>query len=161
MKIKVFLGFMMILLLCFDVKSQIIYQYHPFDMSNSEWSVNTVKYATFGDTIINNKHYSKVYKQENNVPFIFDIDEADYFCAIRNDTVRKQVFGVYKDPLDAFDEIHVGCIIHGADTNEFLLYDFSIHLGDTVQVASFADAEILGGIQLCKFKRVERILLSS
>jgi hypothetical protein len=65
---------------------------------NAIWSVNTVKYKTFGDTVINNPHYLKVYQQEKLQPFEFDINKANYFCAIRNDTVNKKVLGIYHKP---------------------------------------------------------------
>ena len=64
-----------------QLKGQNAYSYVPF-ADNSEWSVNFVKYKTFGDTIIAGKNYLKMYS--------FEANQTNYFCAIRNDTVTKK-----------------------------------------------------------------------
>ena len=50
-------------------------EYTPFK-SNCVWSLNTFKYMTYGDTIINNKTYLKVYRQMETSPFEFDVSRA-------------------------------------------------------------------------------------
>ncbi|MBQ5856852.1 MAG: T9SS type A sorting domain-containing protein [Bacteroidales bacterium] len=132
------------------------YTYTPFPTENAQWSVNNEKYALHGDTIINEKKYSKVYKQTSNEAFEFDIDKAEYFCAIRNDVENKRVYGVYKKelPIKYHDNIYY---TNRTSKKEFLLYDFSLNLGDTVSVANFDEAENDGFIRYVKFKRVETI----
>lgn len=117
------------------------YEYVPIP-DNAVWSVNTAKFKTFGDTIINNNNYLKVYFQNEYTPFEFDINKASYYCALRNDTINKRVYGVYKDSAKV---IHIDGYslqpIHSylCDTTEFLLYDFSLEAGDTVTAAIFFD----------------------
>jgi len=60
------------------------YQYVPIP-NNHIWSVNTMKFKTHGDTVINNKEYLKVYRDEKFVPSEFDMNSAKYYCALRND----------------------------------------------------------------------------
>ena len=108
---------------------------------NAIWSVNSLKFKTFGDTIINNKNYLKVYWQEENAPYEFDINKASYFCALRNDTAAKRVYGVYKEATEVVYRYKNGTSYkyNSTDTSEFLLYDFSLKTGDTVWAASFFD----------------------
>ena len=115
--------------------------YHPF-ADHSVWSVNNIKYGTWGDTIICGRDYLKVYRQEEDHPFDFDVEQAEYFCAIRNDTAAQRVYGIYKAGVPVWSTF---CIGHHdylpsdttSDTSEFLLFDFSIESGDTIEVASF------------------------
>ena len=119
-------------------------EYHPF-ADNAVWSVNNIKYATHGDTTICGRNYLKVYRQEEDHPFDFDVEQAEYFCAIRNDTAAQRVYGIYKEslplyyfppycPIQSYDPIGMT-----TDTSEFLLYDFSILPGDTTIIAAFDD----------------------
>ena len=141
---------------CDYVPESIPFPYTPFPTENAQWSVNNEKYALYGDTIINEKKYSKVYKQTADEAFEFDIDKAEYFCAIRNDVENKRVYGVYKKelPIKYHDNIYY---TNRTSKKEFLLYDFSLNLGDTVSVANFDEAENDGFIRYVKFKRVETI----
>ena len=118
--------------------------YHPF-ADNAIWSVNNIKYATHGDTTICGRNYLKVYRQEEDHPFDFDVEQAEYFCAIRNDTATKRVYGIYKEsmplfyfppycPIQSYNPIGMT-----TDTSEFLLYDFSLLTGDTAIIAAFDD----------------------
>ena len=131
--------------------------YVPFPINNAVWSVNDAKYGVFGDTIIDDIQYAKVYRQTSYSPFEFDMNEAEYFCAIRNDVDNRRVYGIYKDTLpvryDNYEEID-------NPTRELLLYDFSVKVGDTVDVVSFECADFLGYIQICRFKRTDVISLS-
>ncbi len=112
--------------------------------NNAVWSVNTLKFKTHGDTIINNKTYLKVYWEEEDVVFEFDINKVSYFCALRNDTATKRVYGVYKDTAEV---VHVNkdgttTRYYSDDTTEFLLYDFSLEVGDTISAGVFLDGEV-------------------
>ena len=142
---------------CDYVPESVPFPYTPFPTENAQWSVNNEKYALHGDTIINEKKYSKVYKQTADEAFEFDIDKAEYFCAIRNDVENKRVYGVYKKdlPIKYHDNIYYSTSRNSG--KEFLLYDFSLNLGDTVSVANFDEAENDGFIRYVKFKRVETI----
>ena len=142
---------------CDYVPESVPFPYTPFPTENAQWSVNNEKYALYGDTIINEKKYSKVYKQTADEAFEFDIDKAEYFCAIRNDVENKRVYGVYKKdlPIKYHDNIYYSTSRNSG--KEFLLYDFSLNLGDTVSVANFDEAENDGFIRYVKFKRVETI----
>lgn len=119
------------------------YEYVPIP-DNAVWSVNMLKFKTLGDTVINNKNYLKVYWQIEYSPFEFDINKASYLCALRNDTINKRVYGVYKDSAEVMHFNKNGNITeyYSSDTTEFLLYDFSLEVGDTVSVAAFFDGEI-------------------
>ena len=119
-------------------------EYHPF-ADNAVWSVNNIKYATHGDTTICGRSYLKVYRQEEDHPFDFDVEQAEYFCAIRNDTAAQRVYGIYKEPMPLFYFPPYGPIQnydpigYTTDTSEFLLYDFAIQTGDTAVIAAFDD----------------------
>ena len=115
--------------------------YHPF-ADNAVWSVNNIKYATSGDTTICGKNYLKVYRQKEDHPFDFDVEQADYFCAIRNDTAAQRVYGVNKEASTVYYYIPdtPGLLSFvSTDTTEFLLYDFSLESDDTATIASFDD----------------------
>ena len=137
---------------CDYVPESVPFPYTPFPTENAQWSVNNEKYALYGDTIINEKKYSKVYKQTADEAFEFDIDKAEYFCAIRNDVENKRVYGVYKDNLEVYNHYN-----EEIEETESLLYDFSLNLGDTIEVANFDEADRAGYIQYVKYVRVESI----
>ncbi len=116
-----------------QLKGQIVYSYVPFT-DNSEWSVNTVKYKTLGDTIIAGKNYLKMYSSEAN--------QTNYFCAIRNDTVTKKVYGIYHEPSTVYALSRYGhpeALFTTTDTTELLLYDFSLQFGDSITYYLFCD----------------------
>jgi hypothetical protein len=110
------------------------YKYVPF-ADNATWSVNWDKYQTVGDTVIDNLHYLKVYRQSNyEHPFEFDINQAYLTAFLRNDTVNKRV---YTRSINY--------------SSERLLYDFSLQIGDTV---SLADPE---GFRTYTFTRLDSL----
>ncbi len=120
--------------------------YHPF-ADHSIWSVNNIKYGTWGDTIICGRDYLKVYRQEEDHPFDFDVEQAEYFCAIRNDTTAQRVYGVYKADANVYQWLCIGSHEYlpaytTTDSSEFLLFDFSIEAGDTITIASFEGSDI-------------------
>lgn len=141
---------LMIIISC-SVKGQ-VESYVPFPTENAQWSVCDDKYSLYGDTIIDGIKYSKVYKQTSDSAFEFDINKAEYFCAIRNDEENKRVYGIYRDLLPVINAIGVE-IDH--PTKEMLLYDFSLKIGDTVSVVNFDEVDVAGYISYVDFVRVE------
>ena len=117
--------------------------YHPF-ADHSVWSVNNIKYGTWGDTIICGRDYLKVYRQEEDHPFDFDVEQAEYFCAIRNDTAAQRVYGIYKAPAVVYKYTssffpYFSIVDTVTDSTEFLLYDFNIGIEDTMEIAAFEE----------------------
>ena len=93
-----------------------------FPDSNAYFSVSYMKFWLQGDTIIENLQYKKVYVQSGPVA---DFNKAWYFAAIREDTIAEKVYcvlGSYEFPPYS--------------TEEYLLYDFSVNVGDTVNFYS-------------------------
>ena len=91
-------------------------QPHLFNLSNSVWSVfehQTNKYFSNGDTIINSILYSKFYVN----PDTLQINYLRGF--MRQDTLQKKVYWLNVD-----------------STQEHLIYDFSLNVGDTVLVST-------------------------
>ncbi len=122
-----------------NIKGQ---DYIPFPMDSAIWSVNTTKYFVHGDTVIANKHYSKVWMQTDSVDFEFDMDKASYYAAIRNDTANQKVYGVYHKADTIYDYIweqgHLDPVRINCDTCELLLYNFDVrNSADTFYVYSF------------------------
>jgi len=94
--------------------------YYPFPDSNAIWNNRSYwspykwinRYGIYGDTIINNQHYKKIYQIEDDSTL--NINNMTYYAGIReNDS--KQIFV-------KFEEYEF----------EFLIYDFSLSVGDTV-----------------------------
>ena len=92
-----------------------------FPDSNSYFSVSWMKFWFQGDTVIGDFKYKKVYMQMNDS--IADFNKAYYFTAIREDTVAEKVYFYHYDYYNA--------------ENEYLLYDFSVNVGETVGFYSF------------------------
>ena len=124
--------------------------YRPFT-DGCQWSVSDEKYMTAGDTVIDGVTYLKLYMQISNQPFEFNLSDAHYFTAIRNDTVEKKVYcnlpggtRVYRDNQ----------LVRQTETSqEYLLYDFSVALGDTVTYYTvFRDYNTgeVGGVVECQ-----------
>lgn len=141
----------LILLLCVLVKAQ---EYYPFPTDSATWSISTSKYLAWGDTIIGSKEYKKVYWQTDSVEFEFDINKAQYFAAIRNDTANKAVYGVYHKAdtvfgylsyprINIFDHfpwsaMHSYPKFFNCDTCELLLYTFNLsNISDSVKFYTF------------------------
>ena len=107
---------------------------------------------TCGDTLINDKKYLKVYKQEQYSAYEFDISKAWYFCALRNDTLNKKVYAVYPFKAKVYDyQSYIenrNPLYTATTTTEFLLYDFSLAMGDTVYVYEYQEPESILGVPL-------------
>jgi hypothetical protein len=106
------------------------YQPIPFELNNSEWnelSVDIDAYANksyfdyfhfkqiiidSSDFLLNNKKYKNVICRYNGAPLY-----SNYGIGIREDTLNRRVY--------------ISC--HYWDTNEMLLYDFSVNVGDTIK----------------------------
>ena len=115
--------------------------YHPFPDSNAWWSESYFTYGlrgdylygfdyyTDGDTIVAGKNYIKVHYSEGSeddfsINHTFWYSDDYLFCLIREDTVARKVYASFYPNL-------------GSDT---LLYDFSLHVGDTLQ-ASYLNSD--------------------
>jgi hypothetical protein len=105
-------------------------EYHPIT-DGCVWSVSDEKYMTVGDTVLNGKTYMKIYRQVAAQAFDFNLEEAEYFAAIRDDSVEQRVYAF----IPSGTWIHDLSDYSGARTDtalEVLLYDFSLKMGDTV-----------------------------
>ena len=104
--------------------------YYPMS-DNCLWSVSNDKYVTAGDTLIGGQIYLKIYRQSGVQSFNFDLSQAQYFGAIRNDSVGKRVYGYL--PAGTWIRALNSYAEYQTDTDrEVLLYDFSLEYGDTV-----------------------------
>ena len=113
-------------LVVFAGKAQEVY--HPIT-DGCIWSVSNEKYMTAGDTVLDGKTYLKIYRQIGDQPFEFSLEDAEYFAAIRNDSVGKKVYAYLPAGTWVYDQFNQLTII---DTGmEVLLYDFSIQLEDS------------------------------
>jgi len=154
---KIFIYLFLSLFCCSNIANA--QEYVPIP-DNHIWSVNRTKFKTFGDTVINDKSYLKVYRHDGySGPFDFDFSKAMYWCALRNDTVNKRVYVIYHQswPFSVYEYLpgHESIFLfYATDTDEFLLYDFSLNIGDTVSIY-----ERDGSLYKVKMKRVEEIAL--
>ena len=89
---------------------------HFFPNSNSYFSVSYMKFWFEGEVVIDGLQYKKVYMQYDDP--IADFSKAQYFAAIREDTDAEKVYCYYEG-------------------EEYLLYDFSVNVGDVVHFYSF------------------------
>lgn len=99
--------------------------YHPFPTSNTIWNnnlyleigptmdrVSITRFGSYGDTIINQKLYNKLFLIENDSTL--NINRMTYYAAIRENN-NKQIF----------------VKLIGKDF-ETLIYDFGLTIGDTI-----------------------------
>ncbi len=127
--------------------------YHPFPDSGAVWMMQFTQwcelapsfpyphfnydyqYSLNGDTIINGTKYTKVFRENLFTNCIFVSPPNNYTCtaptyyssywlAYRNDTITKKVWAINSGP-------------------EFLLYDFSLNIGDTMKGTN-CEAVIIG-----------------
>ena len=103
--------------------------YRPFT-DGCQWSVSDDKYASAGDTVINGVTYMKIYTQHANQSFEFSLPEAQYFTAIREDTVSRKVYCIM--PAGTLIRRNNHVVGQTEAPREFLLYDYSLEIGDTV-----------------------------
>lgn len=135
---------LLLCLLIFSITIVSSQEYKPFPTTNAAWKENhgyvwgsslheshNINHEIIGDTIINEKTYSKISKTGRNyyydgsagVDTIFSYDNV-YVGAIREDTSKHVYFyGKY-------------------ETQEKLLYDFNLEVGDTLPELYGADPDI-------------------
>lgn len=107
--------------------------YHPI-ADGCTWSVSNEKYMTAGDTVLDGKTYLKIYRQVGDQPFEFNLEDAEYFAAIRNDEAEKKVYVYLPAWTQVWDHSQGHHVIEAG--MEVLLYDFSLQLGDVVSYYS-------------------------
>ena len=100
--------------------------------------MSNVKYITAGDTLLGGRMYLKLYRQVGYQSFEVNLEDAEYFAAIRNDSAEKKVFaflpeGTWIRNFDDYSEIQIDTVM------EVLLYDFSLKNGDTVCYYSLSE----------------------
>ena len=106
-------------------------EYHPIT-EGCTWSVSNEKYMTAGDTVLDGKTYLKIYRQVSDQPFEFSLDNAEYFAAIRNDSAEKKVYA-YLPAGKWVRRIDLTLApFQTEEAQEVLIFDYSLHLGDTV-----------------------------
>ena len=93
-----------------------------FPDSNAYFSVANIKYWFQGDTVIKNVKYKKIYLQHSFYDTI-DFSRAGYYAAIREDTMAEKVYCIYNYWAD--------------EGKEYLLYDFSVNVGDTLGICDY------------------------
>jgi len=94
--------------------------YIPFPNTDAVWTIsqltqsglNVMKYGMYGDTVINNVSYKKIYQ---NYDYNFNVSNSQYKGAIREDNKKIYVY-YYND--------------------ERILYDFNLNVGDTAKVTA-------------------------
>ena len=122
------LAFVTLLSCMFVTSAQNVY--HPIT-DGCTWSVSDEKYRTSGDTVLDGKTYLKLYRQVGGLPFEFNLEDAEYFAAIRNDLTGKKVYAY----LPAGTQIH-DVINHSNEqidtAMDVLIYDFALGIGDTL-----------------------------
>ena len=102
--------------------------YHPFT-DGCSWSVSNEKYMTAGDTVLDGITYLKIYRQVGSQEFEFNLEEAEYFAAIRNDSAQKKVYCYLPAGTWVYDQFNQLTII---DTGmDVTLYDFTPQLGES------------------------------
>ncbi|MBR5664724.1 MAG: hypothetical protein IKX13_03120 [Bacteroidales bacterium] len=94
----------------------------PAFKDSCEWSVSRYKFRTIGDTVKEGITYLKVYRDMDDSAFIFDESRATLYALMRYDAPAKRLYGL--DPADSV-------------TKEFLMYDFSMKEGDTIDIVAY------------------------
>lgn len=104
-------------------------KYHPFPVDSADWSevlgsfniggpgpavaCSPYHYGLFGDTLIGNKNYNLLLKNNDPSDTAFDHTNASFIMAIREDSSKKVWMRRSSDTLDV------------------LFYDFGLNVGDT------------------------------
>ena len=102
--------------------------YRPFT-DGCEWSVSDEKYMTAGDTVIDGVSCLKLYRQISNQPFEFNLSDAQYFTAIRDDSVERKVYCLMPAGTKIYRDNNI--VGQTEAPQEFLLYDYSLEEGNT------------------------------
>src|SRR5690606_2631766 len=83
-----------------------------FPDTDGIWSVHDEKFYIDGDSLYNGKLYTKVYQVHDSVAV-----NGNFFALLREDTTTNKVYAISAD-----------------SSTEYLLYDFSAALNDTITV---------------------------
>ena len=113
-----------------------------FPDSNSYFSVSWMKFWFQGDTVIDDLRYKKVYEQSYDS--IANFDNAYYRAAIREDTTAEKVYYYYEK--------------YAVGGKEYLLYDFSVKVGDTVSYYAWWN---IGGLARQVVESIDSILIDN
>ncbi len=126
------------LLICMGARGQTDNTFRPI-ADQCVWSVSNMKFMTCGDTIISGTTYLKLYRQESSQPFDFNVTQAEYLCAIRNDVENKRTYMLVPAGKNIYNHPYGSPIFTTESDTELLLYDFSLALGDTVTYYQFEE----------------------
>jgi hypothetical protein len=137
MKRALFTTALLALLLCGGVAEGQENLYKPFRIG-SIWSVNDSKFASVGDTVIGDITYIKIYRQRGVQAFQFDIAQATYWGACRNDTAERTVYFHVPSGTEIYNASNNLIHVTERDT-DLLFYDFSLSHGDTVTCHFFEE----------------------
>jgi hypothetical protein len=107
-----------------------------FPDSNAIWSVYNEKYFVDGDSTFNAIDYKKYYLSNDSI-----ITSSRFFALLREDILTKKIFA-----------------ISSGNTQEHLLYDFSLSINDTVSVFPLSFPFTTGPI-LVKVESVDSVLI--
>ena len=155
---KYFSFSLLFVFLSFTVKSQ---DYIPLLDSTKRWNMTrtihnskTYTYAArieFIDTLINDKTYQKVVS-DTTYP-LTEEQKKGFLGYIREDTLTKRVYYTVLDTSEA--------PFYFEENEERLLYDFSIEVGDTVEVLATLECEVSGDgkspLEVIKIDSIELI----
>lgn len=109
-----------------------------FPDSNAIWSVYNEKYFVDGDSTYNTIDYKKYYFTNDSI-----VTTGSFFALLREDTILKKVFS-----------------IASGNTQEHLLYDFSLSINDTISVYPLSFFCYSGPV-LIKVDLIDSILIGS
>lgn len=129
-------NYLLILLVfsCLTLKAQ---TYHPFPAKNAMWTETYETLSTFNqpefhcfalkdqDTTINNKLYHKLY---HSIDTLFTEDKL---CG----GIREENKRIYFYPIDSIE--YPGQLTYPSTKTEFVLYDFSLSVGDSIDSDTF------------------------
>lgn len=127
------------LLLCLTIiltAKSVFGQNINFPDSNAIWSVYNEKYFVNGDSTYNSFNYKKYYFTNDSI-----VTTGRFFALLREDTIKKKVFSVAL-----------------GNSQEHLLYDFSLAINDTITVYPLSFSFYTGPI-LIKVDFIDSILL--
>src|SRR5690606_17041794 len=108
-----------------------------FPVSNAMWSVHNQKYFVDGDSTFNSIDYKKYYLTNDSI-----MTTGSFFALLREDTILKKVYS-----------------IASGNTQEHLLYDFSLSINDTISVYPLSFPFYSGSI-LIQVDFIDSILIS-
>lgn len=118
--------------------NSVIGQNFNFPDSNAIWSIYDQKYFVDGDSIVNANKYKKYYFSNDSI-----VTTGSFFALLREDTISQKVFAIAQ-----------------SNTQEHLLYDFSLTLNDTISVYPLSFPFFSGNI-LIKVDLIDSILIGS